>query len=144
MKRNLSDLLRNNEVKAVKPDEEQAKDCIAVAERDLKASLANLKMGEFDWAFAVAYNAMIQATRALMLAEGYAPVGEAHHKAVVDYAWMKLGASAEGEAEFFEHARKKRHHVVYDKAGTVTRREAEEALTHATKLVAAIKNKLKR
>ncbi len=139
---NLSDLLKNGEVRAAPPDAQQAKDCLDASQRDIRAARIMLKE-DCDWAFTIAYNAMLQGARALMFSEGYFPAGEAHHKAVVDYADAKLGAKNRDLMDLFERMRKKRHHSVYDKAGTISKFEAENAVKTAEEFLALIIEKIK-
>ena len=88
---NLSDLLRDNRVRQVEPDAKQAAECVEAARRDIRVAKRMLSE-DFDWAFSIAYNAMLQAARALMFSDGYVAVGENAHKTAVDYADAKLGA----------------------------------------------------
>ena len=139
---NLSDLLKRGLVKKIEPDKQQAREVLSAAERDLKT--AGKLLGEDDdWAFSIAYNAMLQATRALMFNDGYAPVGEEHHVAVVGYAEAKLGAKYRQKIDLFDDMRKKRHHAVYDRAGVISNYEAKHALKIAGELVELVRNLLK-
>ena len=138
---NLSDLLKENKVRKVSPDKQQATECLKAAERDLKTAKAMLET-DLDWAFAIAYNAMLQSARALMFAEGYAPVGEAKHKIAVDYVEVKLGAKFKEKIVLFESMRKKRHRVVYEKVGAISRYEAEHAIETGREFLEIIKQKI--
>jgi uncharacterized protein (UPF0332 family) len=138
----LSDLLKGNTIRRVEPDELQARDCLNAAERDLESAKNNLRLRDFDWALAIAYNAMLQATRALMFKEGYSAVGENYHRAVVEYAEVKLESRNAGLARYFDVLRKRRNHSVYDRAGTVLKREAEEAILRAKELVGLVTKKI--
>ncbi len=142
MKRNLSDSLKANAIRRAAPDEAQARECLKAAERDLKSAKNNLRLEDFDWTLAIAYNAMLGATRALMFHDGYSVVGEAHHKTVVEYAEVKFGEKHGGLTRFFNVLRKRRHHSVYDRAGTITCREAEEAVSKAGQFVRLVKEKV--
>jgi uncharacterized protein (UPF0332 family) len=139
---NLSDLLSDGHIKKVKPDNRQAQECLLVAKRDLK--LAKKLLGEdFDWTFSIAYNAMLQCARALMFADGYAAVGENHHKTAVDYADVKLGMKMREKIELFDDMRKKRHRVVYEKAGIVSEFEATHAVETAESFLLKIEEKIR-
>jgi len=138
---NLSDLLRDDRVKKVQPDRKQAQECIEAAKRDIR--VARKILGEdFDWAFSVAYNAMLQSARALMFADGYAPAGENHHKAAVDYADVKLGTKFKEKIELFDDMRKKRHMVVYEKVGAISEYEARQAVETAEDFLRKVEEKL--
>jgi len=140
---NLSDLLKEDRIKETKPDMAQAEECLKGAKRDLRVAKKMLQE-DFDWAFSVAYNAMLQSARALMFAEGYAPTGENHHKTTVDYADAKLGTKFKEKIELFDDMRKKRHKVVYEKVGVVSEFEAKHAIQTAEDFLHKIEEKLKK
>ena len=138
----MSDLLSDGKVKKVEPDARQAQECLSVAKRDLK--LAKKLMGsDFDWAFSIAYNSMLQSARALMFAEGYAAIGENQHKTAVDYIDAKLGTKMHEKIEQFDDMRKKRHRAIYEKAGIVSEFEARHAIETAEAFLSKIEEKIK-
>ena len=138
---NLSDLLAEDRVKKVQPDRKQAEECLRAAERDVRVSRKMLAE-DFDWAFSVAYNAMLQSARALMFADGYAPVGENQHKITVDYADVKLGSRFREKIELFDDMRKKRHKAVYEKVGAISEYEARHAIETAEDFLRKVREKL--
>lgn len=78
-----------------------------------------------DWAFSIAYNAILQATRALMFEKGFRPAaGEGQHKVAVQSAEIALGDKFQNEIHMFDKMRSKRHRVIYDVSGLVSRAEA--------------------
>ncbi|HZY93715.1 MAG TPA: hypothetical protein VFE98_02510, partial [Candidatus Bathyarchaeia archaeon] len=57
-------------------------DLMRIAARDL--DVARHVMDEsMDWSYSIAYNSMLQSSRALMFARGFRPSGERSHLAVV-------------------------------------------------------------
>lgn len=63
-----------------------------LAKRDLKTASEILDKN-LDWAFNIAYNAVLQATRGLIYSEGYRlSGGEGNHKAAIQFAEIALGA----------------------------------------------------
>ena len=139
---NLSDLLAQGRIKKVDPDPKQAQECLQVAKRDLKLA-RKLLDGDYDWAFSIAYNAMLQSARALMFAEGYVAKGENHHKIAVDYTDAKLGTKIRETVELFDDMRKKRHRAIYEKAGIVSEYEAKHAIETADSFLVKIEEKIK-
>jgi len=139
---NLSDLLAQNNIKEISPDTVQAKECITGAEEDIGFAKESVDKNA-DWALSIAYNAMLRAIRALMFADGYSPAGEGHHKTAVDYAEVKFGAKHQKIILAFDRLRKKRHHAVYDKTGTVSTFEATNAIRDAEKLLGLVRGKIK-
>ncbi len=140
---NLSDLLKEGRIKKVNPDLQQAGELLKAAERDIR--VAKKMLGEdFDWCFSVAYNAMLQSARALMFSDGYATVGENHHKVAVDYSDVKLGTKFSGMIGVFDDMRKKRHKVIYQKVGAISEFEAKHAIKTAETFLEKIREKLGR
>jgi len=89
-----------------------------------------------DWAFSIAYNAILQATRALMFGKGFRPAaGEGQHKAAVQFAEVALGSKFRDEIHIFDKMRSKRHRVIYDVSGLVSQAEARQALDFAIRYV---------
>jgi len=60
------------------------------AQRDLRTAKANLRIDE-EWAYTIAYHAMLRAGRALMFASGCRPKGRDQHKTVVEFCAEILG-----------------------------------------------------
>ena len=62
---------------------------LALAHRDIATSRL-LLASDHDWAYTIAYNAILQAGRALMFAHGYRPDGANQHISVVKFAELYL------------------------------------------------------
>jgi len=137
---NLSDLLKDDKLRKIEPDLQQAKDCITAAERDIKAAKSMLET-DCDWAFSIAYNSALQSARALMFSEGFRATGEDSHKTAVEFADAKLGAKMRDAMDFFGRMRLKRHQAVYEKSGTISHFEAEHAIKTAEEILAKVKEK---
>lgn len=132
----LEKLLRNRMIGKIVSSPKQVSEVFAVAKRDLGAARNNLREGDFDWALAIAYNSMLQAGRALMLARGYRPMGEFKHVAVVEFVKVEFSDELSGKLAFaFSKIRRKRHRVVYEAAGVTTEREASEVVGLAEEFV---------
>jgi len=69
---NYEKLLGKGLIKPFKPEPSQIKSRFDLAARDLKTAKQMLGQSR-DWAYNIAYNALLQASRALMFAEGYRP-----------------------------------------------------------------------
>ena len=79
------ELLAKNLIKPFKAKDQQIKKQMELASRDLKVAKAMLGVNN-DWTYSIAYNAILQAVRALMYAEGFRPVGEGQHKTAIIFA----------------------------------------------------------
>jgi uncharacterized protein (UPF0332 family) len=114
----LDDLERKGYIKRLPVDKRKVKDSLQLAKRDI--TVAKGMLGENDdWAFSIAYNAILQAVRALMFSQGYRPSGGYQHIAVVRFAEYFL---KEEDVIVFDRMRRKRHTTLYDTAGTVLNR----------------------
>ena len=127
----VDDLLQQGLVKKLPVDQKKVDDAIAHARRDL-ITAGTLLASDQDWAYTIAYNAVLQAGRALMFSKGYRPEGASQHIAVVKFVGLYLD---QNDTISFDRMRRKRNSSVYDTAGTITENEAEFALTQAEALV---------
>lgn len=131
-------LVHSGLVRPYKGGREQAPRQLGLALRDL-SSARRLLAEDRDWAFAIAYNAVLQAGRALMLREGYRPTtGEGGHVAVIRFCEEFFGARYQEEMELFDRMRVRRNRVVYDVSGSISRLEADEAFSFAEEFVARV------
>ena len=112
---------------------------MTLADRDIKTAKMIIA-SDWDWGFSIAYNAMLQAARALMFSKGYRPSeGEGQHIAAVRFAEIVLGEQFGKDMYIFDKMRSKRHRIVYDVAGLVSEQEAKQAFDFAQKFVKIIK-----
>ena len=130
-------------IKPFKARKQQIKKQMELADRDLKAATAIIEVNN-DWAYSIAYNAILQAVRALMYLEGFRPIGEGQHKTAIYFAELALGETFEDEVNFFDKMRTKRNQAVYDTAGVVSENEARQSLVFAKKFVGRIQEVLKK
>ena len=127
-------LLQQGRIKPYRARLEEIRRLLKIASRDLgtaERTLAN----DADWAFTIAYNAVLQALRAIMLAKGFRPRGAEQHGTVVQFASEALGKPFADQVSMFDRMRRKRHRVVYESAGLVSQQEAEQGLAFAKKFV---------
>jgi uncharacterized protein (UPF0332 family) len=133
----IGDLEREGLIRKIPVDKKRVADLLALSRRDLSTS-RTLLASSHDWAYTVAYNAVLQAGRALMASRGYRPDGQNQHISVVKFAALFLD---EKSVLVFDRMRRKRNTSVYDAAGTVSATEAEFAVTqaeHLTGIIAAL------
>lgn len=83
---------------------------------------------------------MLQTIRALMFSKGYRPSGSNQHISVVRFAEIFLD---EEIVIVFDRMRRKRHSTIYDTAGTISRKEAENAVDTAEGLIQEIEKMIK-
>jgi len=135
-------LLKKGLIKSFNAAPSQISDRIGLARRDIDTART---LSNSDWAYNIAYNAMLQAARALMLAEGYRPGrGEGQHKIVVQFAELAMGRTFEEEVRFFEKMRVKRNQAVYDTPGIISEAEARQAIEYAAKFIRVIEETIEK
>jgi len=104
------------------------------AHRDIKTAKIVLQT-DCNWAYTIAYNAVLQAGRALMFSKGYRPDGANQHISVVKFAELYLDKH---DAVIFDRMRRKRNSSVYDSSGIIPENEAEFAINQSEILVQKI------
>ncbi|MBM3127327.1 MAG: HEPN domain-containing protein [Chloroflexi bacterium] len=131
-------LVQQGRIKPYKARPEEILKLLQVAARDLAAAERNLP-DDHDWAYTIAYNAVLQAARALVLAHGYRPRGGEQHATVVQFVEETLGKKYSSQIVLFDQMRRKRHRVIYEMAGLVSKQEAEQGVKFAKKFVEEIR-----
>lgn len=134
---NFEKLLEENKIEKIGKKEFD----LSLAERDLKAAKDNLNSQNYDWALSIAYNAVLQAGRALMFNLGYRPKGRDQHKTVFEF--LSKTDLDQNLVFYFDKIRKTRNTVVYDEAKVVSKETAEETIRKANEFVQKIKTKEK-
>ena len=135
----LDELERAGYTKRLPADKKKVEDAFNLAKRDIKVAKSVLREDD-DWAFSIAYNAMLQAIRALMFSKGYRPYGRNQHISVVMFAELFFKKE---DVIVLDRMRRKRHATIYDTAGTISEKEAENAVERAEKLIREIERMLK-
>jgi uncharacterized protein (UPF0332 family) len=130
-------------IEKVSPDRKQVLSQLGRARRDLLTSNANLPIDE-EWAYTIAYHAMLRAGRALLLAHGYRAKGKDQHRTVVDFSAVKLGPEFSRLAARFNQMRMKRHAFIYEAMKPVSRTEAEKSLKSAAEFVSEIARRVEK
>jgi uncharacterized protein (UPF0332 family) len=140
----LSDLRRKGLIKPFTASAQQVRKQLQLAKRDISTA-KKLLGSDSDWAFSIAYNAVLQAARTLMFSKGYRPAaGEGQHVAAVNFAEEVLGTELGDEIFIFDKMRTKRHRAIYDVAGSVSQQEAKAAFAFAGTFVKVVANHLQK
>ncbi len=132
-----AELNQKGKLKAYQARPQEIEGLLQIAQRDLIAAERNLPE-DADWSFTMAYNAVLQAARALMFSRGYRPRGTDQHRTVVRFTELTLEPEYEQQVALFDQMRRKRHRLIYEAVGLVSRQEAEQALAFAKTLVGEI------
>ena len=137
------ELLNSRRIRKEKASPAEIERALNRAERDLKTA-QTLMAQDWDWGFAVAYDAVLQASRAYMFAQGFRPASSESHKNTFAFMRLAMGKDYEELMAYFDRMRNKRHQAIYEVAGLITETEAHNILKKAESFVAMIREELKR
>jgi uncharacterized protein (UPF0332 family) len=137
------ELLRSGRVHREKVSQREIHQALERAARDLRTA-RKILAEDWDWAFAVAYNAVLQASRAFMFAQGYRPASAEGHKNTFLFMRAAMGRQSGDLIAYFDRMRTKRNQAIYDVAGLITETEARDLMSRATQFVALIRGKLRK
>ena len=103
---------------------------LALAARDVR--MARLVMVEdWDWGFSIAYNGILQASRAYMYWCGYRTAADQGHRNTFAFMREALGDEYATLIGYFDRMRSKRNQAIYDVAGRISEHEARTILEKA-------------
>jgi len=137
----IDELLKKRKIHRHRASPEEIERLLELADRDIR--MARLTVAEdWDWAFSIAYNAVLQSARAYMCSQGYRPAAEQGHKNTFAFMRAALGDDLSSTIGYFDRMRKKRNQAIYDIAGLITEKEAKAILKNAIKFVNIVKKKI--
>jgi hypothetical protein len=119
----LRDWLNNSWLVDHKTSPEEIANLLAIVDRDL--SDCRTKGLSPDWRLNIAYNAALQAATVALAAEGYRATRDAHHYRVIQSLDLTIDADEE-LVTALDGFRKKRNVGDYERAGTISDKEADE------------------
>jgi len=137
------ELLKAGRIRKQRISQEEIDRALERAKRDLKTA-RQVMAGDWDWGFAVAYNAVLQASRAYMFAKGYRPTGAEGHKNTFAFMRLALGKQYDDLITYFDRVRNKRNQAIYDVAGLITETEARNLFKQATDFVKLMRDLLEK
>lgn len=133
--------MKTGQIEEFKSDPRQIKNEVELARQDLVAAkqMLSLQRDElWGWVHNAAYNAMLQASRALMYSKGYRPRGQEQHASVIAFILDVYEKKFPPEVlQAFSKARMRRHESVYDRAGSISTSQAKNLLEKAEQFVPA-------
>jgi hypothetical protein len=137
----LRDWLRSSWLVEHETSPQEIESLLAMANRDLKSCQASGL--DPDWQLAIAYNAALQSATAALAAAGYRVArGESHHHRTVQSLVHTIGCDTALVATL-DKFRKKRNIIDYERAGTVSDREAREMVELAKDLRTRVETHLR-
>ena len=135
------ELLKSGRIRKEQVSRQEIRRAMERAGRDLKTA-PKIMAEDWDWGFAVAYNAVLQASRAYMFSQGYRPASTEGHKNTFAFVRVAMGKKYEELITYFDRMRNKRNQAIYDVAGLITETEARNLLANAENFVKLIRRKL--
>jgi len=133
----LNDLESQGLIERVEPNLGNVKRALERAQKDLRTARATLEIDE-EWAYTIAYHAMLRAGRALMVFLEYRPKGKDQHKTVGEFCSRVLGEEYRTLINKFHRMRQKRHRFVYEVESRISRTEAKDSIESAKRLTEGI------
>ncbi len=131
------------EKRVVEPSEvpvDEIAGLMRVAQRDI-GTASSLMLTDLDWAFAVAYNAILQSSVAYIASQGLRP--NSRNKHFNTFRFMAAALSDESDTiSRLQRFRKKRHAAVYERTGLIGAQEASDIIEFASRYVALIEERM--
>lgn len=128
------DLREKGLVEDIKPNFQVAGALIARATKDITTARANASIDR-EWAYAIAYQGMLRAARAMITAEGLRPRGRDQARTVVLLAGAILGGEVRSLVNAFDRMRRRSQTILEEPGHPISRYEAEGAIKDAQKFV---------
>jgi HEPN domain. len=137
----LETLLKEGRVHKEKISSQEIHRALARTERDLKTA-RKIMAEDWDWGFSITYNAVLQASRAYMFAQGFRPSHGEGHKNTFAFMKIFMGKEYEDLISYFDRMRNKRNQAIYDVGGLITETEARNLFARATEFIKLIRGSL--
>lgn len=128
------DLREKGLVEDAKPNFQVVGALIARAMKDLATARANASIDR-EWSYAIAYQAMLRAARAMITAEGLRPRGRDQARTVVLLAGAILGDESRSLVNAFDRMRRRSETILEEPGHPISRYETEGAIKDAQKFI---------
>jgi hypothetical protein len=128
------DLREKGLIEDIKPNFQVASALIARALKDLVTARANASIDR-EWAYAIAYQGMLRAARAMITAEGLRPRGRDQSRTVVLLAGAILGDDMRSLVNAFDRMRRRSQAILEEPGQPISRYEVEGAIKDAQKFI---------
>ncbi|MBI2113476.1 MAG: HEPN domain-containing protein [candidate division NC10 bacterium] len=128
------DLREKGLVEDIKPNFPVVSTLIARAMKDLVTARANASIDR-EWAYAIAYQGMLRAARAMITAEGLRPRGRDQSRTVVLLAGAILGDDMRSLVNAFDRMRRRSQAILEEPGQPISRYEVEGSIKDAQKFI---------
>jgi len=132
------ELLKARIIEPIEISAGEIAELLNVARRDIDTANKVLNV-DLDWAFAIAYNSILQLTLAWMNSLGYRPRGEAKHVNTFKFLEETLPKEKQPTIKRLQKMRKKRNATIYRHKGLVTEKEALDVISFANQYFKEVK-----
>lgn len=124
--------LQEGKLKKQKPHADQIQVLLSRAKRHIDVARKNISI-DLETAYTLAYNSMLKAGRALVLAKGYRTDDGGQHKTTVDFCKFFVPATSADLTTIFDRMRRNRNILQYDphEASEIDEEEAKDAIESA-------------
>jgi uncharacterized protein (UPF0332 family) len=121
-------------VEEIKPDFRQVSTLIIHALKDATTARANIDIDK-EWAYVIAYQAILRAAKALVVAEGWRPRGRDQARTIIMLVGELVGEEGRSLVNGFDRMRRKRQDFMDEADTPISRYEVESALKDAQTLI---------
>ena len=121
-------------VEDIKPNFAVVNALVARSLKDLTTARANASIDR-EWAYAIAYQGMLRAARAMIMAEGLRPRGRDQQRTVVQLAGALLGGDVRSLLNAFDRMRRRSQTILDEPGQPISRYEVEGAIKDAQKFI---------
>ena len=128
------DLREKGLIEDIKPNFQVVSALIARALKDLVTARANASIDR-EWAYAIAYQGMLRAARAMIMAEGLRPRGRDQQRTVVQLAGSLLGGDVRSLLNAFDRMRRRSQTILDEPGQPISRYEVEGAIKDAQQFI---------
>lgn len=137
----IEELVRNGNIHIFHATPAEIKKSMEIARRDIALAESIVKES-LDWSYSIAYNAVLQASRAYMFFRGYRPESNEAHKNTFEF--MQVAVPIKETISYFDRVRKKRHQIVYNETGLATEAEVKYLIEQAKDFIEYVERENKR
>ncbi len=117
-----------------KPDFAVVNALVARASKDLATARANASIDR-EWAYAIAYQGMLRAARAVIMVEGLRPRGRDQQRTVVELTAAILGPDRRTLINAFDRMRRRWQTILEEPGQPISRYEVEGAIKDAQRFI---------
>jgi len=121
-------------VEEIRPNFRQVSKLLARATKDMATARANITIDK-EWAYIIAYQAMVRAVKAVMMAEGWRVKGREQARTFVTLMGELLGEEGRTLVNGFDRMRRRRQDLMEEPQTPIPRHEVEGALRDAQVLI---------